>query len=58
MLVSTLSLLVIASAASGCNGDDSTGSVSSAWYAGWHSGDFSLGDVSWDKYTHLTYSFA
>ena len=32
--------------------------VSAAWYAGWHSGDFPLSAVSWDKYTHLTYSFA
>ena len=32
--------------------------VSAAWYAGWHTDDFPLSDVSWDKYTHLTYSFA
>ena len=32
--------------------------VSAAWYAGWHSDDFPLDAVSWDKYTHLTYSFA
>lgn len=32
--------------------------VSAAWYAGWHSDDFPLDSVSWDKYTHLTYSFA
>ncbi|KAI0929854.1 hypothetical protein AcV5_006707 [Taiwanofungus camphoratus] len=32
--------------------------VSAAWYAGWHAQDFALNNVSWDKYTHLTYSFA
>ncbi|KAI0784678.1 chitinase [Abortiporus biennis] len=32
--------------------------VSAAWYAGWHSTDFPLSKVSWNKYTHLTYSFA
>ncbi|KAI0358738.1 chitinase [Trametes cingulata] len=32
--------------------------VSTGWYAGWHSSDFTLADVSWSKYTHLTYSFA
>ncbi|KAI0364435.1 chitinase [Pilatotrama ljubarskyi] len=32
--------------------------VATGWYAGWHSSDFTLDDVSWNKYTHLTYSFA
>ena len=32
--------------------------VSAAWYAGWHSDDFPLDAVSWNKYTHMTYSFA
>ncbi|CCM03883.1 uncharacterized protein FIBRA_06034 [Fibroporia radiculosa] len=32
--------------------------VSSAWYAGWHADNFTLNNVSWDKYTHLIYSFA
>ncbi|KAI0644731.1 chitinase [Trametes meyenii] len=32
--------------------------VSSGWYAGYHSSDFPLQKVSWNKYTHLTYSFA
>ncbi|KAJ7498589.1 endochitinase [Mycena latifolia] len=35
--------------------------VATAWYAGWH-GDsdpaFTLSQVSWEKYTELTYSFA
>ena len=32
-------------------------SVSAAWYAGWHADNFTLDDVSWDKYTQLTYAF-
>ncbi|TFY68804.1 hypothetical protein EVJ58_g790 [Rhodofomes roseus] len=32
--------------------------VAAAWYTGWHSEDFTLNNVSWDKYTHLIYSFA
>ncbi|KAM5533753.1 hypothetical protein V8D89_012626 [Ganoderma adspersum] len=32
--------------------------VSAAWYAAWHEADFPPAVVSWDKYTHLTYSFA
>ncbi|PIL36302.1 hypothetical protein GSI_01965 [Ganoderma sinense ZZ0214-1] len=32
--------------------------VSAAWYAAWHEDDFPPAVVSWDKYTHLTYSFA
>jgi chitinase len=33
--------------------------VAAAWYAGWHAdAGFPLSDVSWSKYTHLTYSFA
>lgn len=32
--------------------------VSSSWYAGWHADNFTLQNVSWDKYTHLIYSFA
>ncbi|KAI5117392.1 hypothetical protein M0805_007783 [Coniferiporia weirii] len=31
--------------------------VASAWYTGWHAGDFPLNNVSWDKYTQLTYAF-
>ncbi|EJD03463.1 glycoside hydrolase [Fomitiporia mediterranea MF3/22] len=31
--------------------------VSSAWYTGWHAQDFTLDDVPWNKYTHLTYAF-
>ncbi|KAF9481870.1 glycoside hydrolase family 18 protein [Pholiota conissans] len=33
--------------------------VAAAWYAGWHAdAGFPLSNVSWAKYTHLTYSFA
>ncbi|CDO76031.1 Glycoside Hydrolase Family 18 protein [Trametes cinnabarina] len=32
--------------------------VSGGWYAGYHSDDFPIASISWDKYTHLTYSFA
>ncbi|PFH53950.1 glycoside hydrolase family 18 protein [Amanita thiersii Skay4041] len=32
--------------------------ISAAWYTGWHSGDFPLSNVSWSKYTHMTYAFA
>ncbi|KAJ6538474.1 glycoside hydrolase family 18 protein [Mycena vulgaris] len=36
--------------------------IATAWYAGWHSTDsdpaFSLSQVSWNKYTQLTYAFA
>ncbi|KAF8631783.1 hypothetical protein AX17_004998 [Amanita inopinata Kibby_2008] len=32
--------------------------TSAAWYAGWHSHDFPLSNIGWEKYTHLTYAFA
>jgi chitinase len=32
--------------------------VATAWYAGWHAQDFPLANVSWDKYTEMTYAFA
>lgn len=33
--------------------------IAISWYAGWHSTEgFPLSKVSWNKYTHLTYSFA
>ncbi|KAJ3934178.1 MAG: glycoside hydrolase [Lentinula lateritia] len=39
--------------------DNATGSMRSvSWYAGWHSADFPLSQVSWSKYTQLTYAFA
>ncbi len=35
--------------------------VASAWYAGWHATStpaFPVSEISWSKYTHMTYSFA
>ncbi|GLB34074.1 putative glycoside hydrolase family 18 protein [Lyophyllum shimeji] len=33
--------------------------VATAWYAGWHSTTgFPLSNITWSKYTHLTYAFA
>lgn len=51
------------STASGSSGnclfarDDAT-YVAATWYAGWDSSKFPLTNVSWSKYTHVTYSFA
>ncbi|PPQ87480.1 hypothetical protein CVT25_008216 [Psilocybe cyanescens] len=36
----------------------SNSTISAAWYTGWHAADFPLSQVSWSKYTHLTYAFA
>ncbi len=33
-------------------------SVAASWYAGWHSDDYTLQDVSWSKYSHVIYAFA
>ncbi|KAF8508013.1 chitinase [Hysterangium stoloniferum] len=33
--------------------------VATSWFAGWHvNTGFPVSDISWDKYTHLSYSFA
>ncbi|KZV67442.1 glycoside hydrolase family 18 protein [Peniophora sp. CONT] len=33
--------------------------VAASWFAGWHADvGFSVSDISWEKYTHVTYSFA
>ncbi len=32
--------------------------IASSWYAGWHSSDFPLSNVSWSKYTWAIYAFA
>ncbi|KAF7355619.1 Chitinase [Mycena sanguinolenta] len=37
--------------------------IATAWYTGWHAPghadpSFALSQVSWDKYTHMTYAFA
>ena len=38
--------------------EPSVPSVAAMWYAGWHSDDYPLKDVSWSKYSHAIYSFA
>jgi hypothetical protein len=57
-----LSLFTLASATSVDADVDiqskSTKHVAAAWYAGWHATNFPLSDVSWEKYTHMTYAFA
>ncbi|KAI0682991.1 glycoside hydrolase [Cytidiella melzeri] len=32
--------------------------VAAAWFTGWHAQNFTVAYVSWDKYTHITFSFA
>jgi len=32
--------------------------VAASWYAGWQAQDVPLNNVSWDRFTHMTYSFA
>ncbi|KAF8510380.1 glycoside hydrolase family 18 protein [Gautieria morchelliformis] len=33
--------------------------VASTWFAGWHANSgFAVSDISWNKYTHITYAFA
>ena len=32
--------------------------VATTWYAGWHGTDFPPENVSWSKYTSVTYAFA
>ncbi|KAL0566408.1 hypothetical protein V5O48_015607 [Marasmius crinis-equi] len=32
--------------------------VAQAWYPGWHGKAFTPANVSWNKYTHMTYAFA
>ncbi|KAJ7228309.1 glycoside hydrolase family 18 protein [Mycena pura] len=42
-------------------GATSSPKIATAWYAGWHADSdpgFPLSQVSWEKYTHLTYAFA
>ncbi|KAF5374569.1 hypothetical protein D9757_010183 [Collybiopsis confluens] len=47
-------LLLLPTACSAQNGP----ARSVAWYTGWHSPEFPLSQVSWSKYTQLTYAFA
>ncbi|KAJ7229402.1 glycoside hydrolase family 18 protein [Mycena haematopus] len=44
-------------------GTKTTSKIATAWYAGWHAPGqaepaLALSQVSWEKYTHLTYAFA
>ncbi|KAF7355625.1 Chitinase [Mycena sanguinolenta] len=44
-------------------GTTTSSKIATAWYAGWHAPgqavpSLALSQVSWEKYTHLTYSFA
>ncbi|KAJ3513907.1 hypothetical protein NLJ89_g2690 [Agrocybe chaxingu] len=71
MLPSILPLYLLASAVAtlGLEGLGSTAAlddtlsrsssfISAAWYTSWHNRDFPLSQVSWSKYSHLTYAFA
>jgi len=49
---------VIANATGLANETDTVEMVATTWYAGWHGTDFPLVNMSWDKYTHVTYAFA
>lgn len=55
----------VADSAEPANSTNTTSSTSStvemvaaAYYTGWHAANFTLDDMSWDKYTHLIYAFA
>ncbi len=49
---------------SGSSGGGSNGGpgsdeiIAASWYAGWHGTDFTPQNVSWTKYTQVTYAFA
>ena len=38
--------------------NDTVDMVAAAWYTSWHAENFTLTNVSWGKYTHMTFSFA
>jgi GH18 family chitinase len=46
-----------ATASSSALGRGSNGTVAAAWFEGWSS-TFNASSIPWDKYTHVTYSFA
>jgi hypothetical protein len=55
------SLVSDASVSAATNGTSVAGNstfVAAAWYAGWHAADFPIANVSWSKYSRMTYSFA
>jgi len=39
-------------------GGDNSSIVAAAWYPGWMTAEFPISQISWDKYSMLTYSFA
>ncbi|KIK69304.1 glycoside hydrolase family 18 protein [Collybiopsis luxurians FD-317 M1] len=52
-------LLLLANSLLQAGASTQSGSLRSvAWYAGWHAPEFPLSQVSWSKYTQLTYAFA
>ena len=34
------------------------GKIAAAWWAAWHPALLPLDEISWKKYTHMTYAFA
>ncbi|KAL5514322.1 hypothetical protein ACEPAG_2410 [Sanghuangporus baumii] len=59
-LVSPSSSASASSAVPSSNNTDGGNSslIAATWYAGWDSDDYPLSNVSWEKYTHVIYSFA
>lgn len=53
----TLPLLAALAAARPISRAINDGPVAAAWFQGWSS-DYTVNNVPWDKYTHVTYSFA
>jgi len=57
-----VALPLISSALSSAKSIAPESKVATAWFAGWHAKNatpiFGVTDVSWEKYTKLTYSFA
>lgn len=60
--ITTLVFLALSCGRSSAEADSPVASVSkvaTAWFAGWHANaGFPVSEVSWDKYTELTYAFA
>lgn len=55
---SVLAVLSLAALATGAATKHHSDRVAATWFAGWHADDFPLSKLSWNKYTHVTYSFA
>ena len=60
----SFSATATATSTASAGGATSTGNVTevemvaAAWYAGYHASDFPVSNISWDKYTQVTYAFA